>query len=64
MVQEETSKEREAGTVILSDAKNGLHIQTQDGAIAILEIQGENAKKMSITEFLRGNQINLGEKFV
>lgn len=64
VVQEETSKEREAGTVILSDAKNGLHIQTQDGAISILEIQGENAKKMSITEFLRGNQINLGEKFV
>ena len=64
IVQEETSQTSEAGTVILSDSKKGLYVQTKDGAISILEIQGENAKRMSIIDFLRGNQIKVGEKFV
>ncbi len=64
IVQEETSSPVEPGTVILSDAKKGLQIKTKDGAITILEIQGENAKKMSISEFLRGNKVQVGEKFV
>ena len=51
------------GTVLLADAKTGLQIQTIDGAISVLEIQGENARKMSISEFLRGNQIKVGEIF-
>lgn len=64
IVQEETSPTIEPGTIILSDAKKGLQIKTKDGAITILEIQGENAKKMSINEFLRGNKMEVGEKFV
>lgn len=48
------------GTVILSDSKKGLIIKAKDGYIKVLEIQGENAKKMSICDFLRGNSINLG----
>lgn len=64
VVQEQTSSTIEAGTVILADNKKGLQIKTRDGAISILEIQGENAKKMSITEFLRGNKIEIDEKFV
>lgn len=64
IVQEETSSTIKAGTIILSDSKKGLQIKTKDGAITILEIQGENAKKMSISEFLRGNKIEVGEKFV
>lgn len=54
----------EPGNVIMVDNKKGLIIKTVDGAISILEIQGENAKKMSIFDFLRGNQIEIGEKFV
>ena len=47
------------GTVFLSDSKIGLYIKTKDGAIKVLEIQGENAKKMSINDFLRGNKIEV-----
>ena len=45
------------GTVIISDQKDGLFIKTKNGILKVLEIQGENAKKMSIGDFLRGNQI-------
>ena len=50
------------GTIIMSDSKKGLYVKTKDGAISILEIQGENARKMSINEFLRGNKIEIGDK--
>ena len=47
----------EPGTVLFSDAKKGLYIKAKNGIIKVLEIQGENAKKMSIHDFLRGNRI-------
>ena len=49
-----------SGTVIESDPKKGLFIKTMDGMIEVLEIQGENAKKMPISDFLRGNHIEKG----
>lgn len=48
------------GTVILSDAKKGLIIRAKEGYIKVIEIQGENAKKMMIGDFLRGNKIEMG----
>lgn len=51
------------GTIILSNEKIGLYIKTIDGIISVLEIQGENAKRMSINDFLRGYKLNLGDKF-
>ena len=51
------------GTVLHSDNKKGLFIKTKNGIISILEIQGENAKKMEIGDFLRGNKIDKMEKF-
>lgn len=51
------------GTVIVSDQKDGLFIKTKDGILSVLEIQGENAKKMKIGDFLRGNHINEFEIF-
>jgi len=56
----ENSKE---GTVILSNNKKGLFIKAKNGIIEVLEIQGENSRRMNIKDFLRGNNINLGEKF-
>lgn len=46
------------GTVIISDSKDGIYIKCKDGIIKILEIQGENAKRMTIQEYLRGNPIS------
>lgn len=53
----------ENGTVIKSDSKEGLYIKAKEGIIKVLEIQGENAKRMSIQDFLRGNKIEVGAKF-
>lgn len=53
----------ENGTVIRADSKEGLYIKAKDGIIKVLEIQGENAKRMSVQDFLRGNNIEVGAKF-
>lgn len=51
------------GTVLKSDSKDGLYIKAKDGVIKVLEIQGENSKRMNIQDFLRGNQIEVGNIF-
>ena len=48
------------GTIIYSDIKQGLYVKAKDEIIIIKEIQAENAKKMSIQDFLRGNPIEIG----
>ena len=56
-------KNIEPGTILFADKKKGLYIKTKDGAIEVLEIQGENSKKMDIKSFLNGNNIHAGEIF-
>ena len=51
------------GTILIADDKDGLYIKAKDGIIKVLEIQAENAKKMNIGDFLRGNTIEVGKKF-
>ena len=51
------------GTVLVSDPRDGLIIKTKKGLISVTEIQGENAKKMDIHSFLRGNHIDEFEVF-
>ncbi len=51
------------GEVILSNSKKGLFIKAKDAIVSIIEIQGENAKKMDVKDFLRGNNISVGEIF-
>lgn len=51
------------GTVLISNQKEGLYIKTKKGILSVLEIQGENAKRMSISDFLRGNRIEEFEVF-
>ena len=51
------------GTVLFVDDKNGLYIQANEGIIEVEEIQGENAKRMKITDFIRGYNIMAGEYF-
>lgn len=46
-----------SGTVLIANDKQGMYIKAIDGIISVLEIQGENSKKMSINDFLRGNKI-------
>lgn len=53
----------ENGTVILSDNKKGLYVKTKQGILQVIEIQGENSKRMNIQEFLRGNKIETYMQF-
>lgn len=45
------------GTILFSEPKIGLYIKTIEGNIKVIEIQGENAKKMNTEDFLRGNKL-------
>ena len=51
------------GTILYSNAKDALYIKAQNGIIKVIEIQGENSKKMNIQDFLRGNKVEEGNKF-
>lgn len=51
------------GTVIVSDPRDGIFIKCKDGILKVLEIQGENAKRMKIQDYLRGNPIEEFEVF-
>lgn len=51
------------GTVVVSNGKEGVFVKTKEGIIKIIEIQGENAKRMSIQDYLRGNEIKEFEVF-
>ena len=53
----------QSGTVLFSDERKGLYIKANEGIIKVIEIQGENAKRMSINDFLRGNRIDAGTVF-
>ena len=53
----------QAGTVLFSDDKKGLFIKANDGILQVLEIQGENSKRMAVGAFLRGNPVEAGKIF-
>ena len=60
VVSDNSFENEKNGTVVKADSKDGLYIKAKDGLIKVIEIQGENAKKMSIQDFLRGNKIEVG----
>ena len=51
------------GTILYSDSKDALYIKAKNGIIKVIEIQGENSKKMNIQDFLRGNKVEEGNMF-
>ena len=53
----------QAGTVLFSDDKKGLFIKANDGILQVIEIQGENSKRMVVGDFLRGNPVEAGKIF-
>ena len=53
----------QAGTVLFSDDKKGLFIKANGGILQVLEIQGENSKRMAVGDFLRGNPVGVGNMF-
>lgn len=53
----------EGGAVIYSDIKQGLYVKAKTGIVIIQEVQAENAKRVPVQDFLRGNLIQTGEVF-
>ena len=53
----------QAGTVLFSDDKKGLFIKANGRILQVLEIQGENSKRMAVGDFLRGNPVGVGNMF-
>ena len=51
------------GTILFSDSKIGLYIKAKEGNIKVLEVQGENAKRMKAEDFLRGTYLAAGLRF-
>ncbi len=51
------------GTILFSDSKTGLFIKAKEGNIKVIEIQGENAKRMKSEDFLRGTYLAAGLYF-
>ncbi len=55
-------QEQKPGQIIVANDKQGLYIKTIDGIIKVIEIQGENAKRMNAQDYLRGNPMVINEK--
>ena len=55
--------EIEPGTILYIDNKEAIYIMAKEGILKVLEIQGENARRMTTPEFLRGNKLEVIEKF-
>ncbi len=60
---QEDLSQKPNGTIIKVDQKEGLFIKTKKGILKVIEIQGENAKRMYIQDYLRGNNLNKNEVF-
>lgn len=48
------------GTILLAEERKGLYIKAKEGILQVLEIQGENAKRMPVSDFLRGTKVMAG----
>ena len=64
IIQKSITEEIPAGTILLANDKQGLYVKARGGVLKVTEVQGENAKKMNINDFLRGNRLEMGEKFL
>ena len=53
----------EPGTVIYIDKKEAIYVIAKEGILKVIEIQGENAKRMQVSEYLKGNKIEVIDKF-
>ena len=54
-------KDIQPGTIVCIDEKQGVYVKAKDGVVLLKEVQAENAKKMSILDYIRGNKVEVGE---
>ena len=63
ITHKDITEEIPLGEILIANDKQGLFIKAKGGVLKVIEIQGENAKRMNICDFLRGNKLEIGEKF-
>ena len=61
-IRKQDIEQAKPGEIIISDTKQGLYIKAKEGIVKVIEIQGENSKRMNVEDYLRGNKISVGEK--
>lgn len=61
--KERLENEVTAGTIVYIDYKEAIYIKAKIGIVKVKEIQGENAKRMPVSEFLKGNKLETSETF-
>ena len=55
------SSDADAGT-ILNVNEDGILVKCKDDAIIISEVQMPNKKRMKVSDYIRGNKIEIGER--
>ena len=51
------------GAIVYIDYKEAIYVKAKEGILKVKEIQGENAKRMGVPDFLRGNKLETAETF-
>lgn len=60
IVSDKEYNKAKIGEVVESNPKTGLIIKCSEGCLSLLRVQGENAKEMDTSDFLRGKPIKTG----
>lgn len=63
ILERKITEEIGAGEILLANDKQGLYVKAKGGVLKVTEMQGENSKRMNSCDFLRGNKLEVGEKF-
>lgn len=63
LLEKDVAEEITPGEILFSNDKQGLFVKAKGGVLKVIEIQGENSKRMNVQDFLRGNKLEVGEKF-
>ena len=56
-------KQIQPGTILYVNDKKGFFVKAKEDILSIVELQGENAKRMNVSDFLRGNRIEVANIF-
>jgi len=51
------------GTVIAADPAEGLVVSTGEGAVRLAEVQPPGGRRMSVTDWINGRRIEVGQRF-
>ena len=58
-----TEPDAQPGTVLRADAEHGLLIQAGEGAVLLSEVQPPGGRRMSVTDWINGRRVEVGQRF-